>query len=247
MKKIYPYIIVVVIAALAFFAYMQFCANKVAAPIAPPPNPPAGGQTPATPAGDMPTVSVAGMRQYTDTKFGFSFWYPDNWTVTVPVNPPFGAQLQGGTVVATLGLQPAGQAYPSIILKEFHSDTTSITDTGGAGPIGPITYYFDKASHLWMTTSAIADGVTDITKPADISNNSMGGLHLFGGTSRFDTNIIPLSAQNFVVMSDGGASNATVAAKTVVALDPAVATPVSVAEQIKTIEAEQSLLASEQR
>ncbi len=182
-------------------------------------------------------IAVAGMKKYTDTNFGFSFWYPDTWTVTTPNNPPFGAQLKSVTVVKSLGLQPAGQDYPSIIVQEAHSTTRTITDTGGAGPIGPVTFYFDTTSHLWMTTPPEGDGAT---KPADISVNTMGGLHMFGGTSRFDTTIVPLSADNFVVVGDGGAANATALTKTIVAADPSVAVPLSAAEQIKTIEAEKA-------
>jgi hypothetical protein len=183
-----------------------------------------------------PVVAVAGMKEYTDSSFGFSFWYPSTWSVTVPVNPPFGAQLQDATVVATLGLQPIGQTYPDIIIKEAHSTTRTITDTGGAGPIGPITYYFDASSHLWMTSSDVTG--QDFNVPANISINTMGGLHMFAGTSRFDTSIIPLSADNFVVIGDGGGANATAVAKTVVATDPSVATPVSAEDQITTIQAE---------
>jgi hypothetical protein len=244
MKKAYPYIIVVLVIALAIVSYIRFYPTKPAANITGNMTTPETTQTAAV-APVKPTVAVAGMQKYTDTTLGYSFWYPTTWQVTVPTNPPFGAQLTGGTVVETLALEPIGQAYPSIMIKGFHSSTTSITDTGGAGPIGPITFFFDSSTHTWMTSSSIADGVTAITKPANISNNSMGGLHLFGGTSRFDTNIIPLSAKNFVGINDGGASNATVVAATVVASDPAVATPVSASQQVQTIQTEQQTLASE--
>jgi len=66
---------------------------------------------------------------------------------------------------------------------------------------------------------------------------------MFGGTSRFDTSIIPLSAENFVIVDDGGGANATPLAKTVVALDPSVATPDSAAVQTQTIQAEKTSLA----
>jgi hypothetical protein len=198
-------------------------------------NPSGSGQT--TPATG---ISVAGMQKFTDSAFGFSFWYPSTWTITKsPKNPPFGANLKSVSVVAMLGLQPAGQTYPSIIIQEAKSTTRTITDTGGAGPIGPVTFYFDATKHIWMTTPPEGDGAT---KPADVSINTMGGLHMFGGTSRFDTSIVPLTANNFVVIGDGGAANATALTRTIVATDPAVATPVSASDQTKTIETEKTTI-----
>lgn len=182
--------------------------------------------------------SIKGMKQYTDTSFGFSFWYPSTWQVIVsPQALAFGAQLTNVTVVKKIGLQAPGETYPSILIQEAHSTTRTITDTGGAGPIGPVTYYFDATNHLWMTTPPEGDGAT---KPADISINTMGGLHMFGGTSRFDTSIIPLSANNFVVIGDNGGANARVVAQTVVALDPKVAVPVSKEQQAQIIEQEKT-------
>ena len=43
----------------------------------------------------------------------------------------------------------------------------------------------------------------------------MSGLFIFGGMSRFDTSIIPLSPNKFVVVRDGGGANADYLAKTV--------------------------------
>ena len=48
-------------------------------------------------------ISVAGMQKYTDSNFGFSFWYPSSWTVQ-QVSPKFNP-FSGGTVnqVITVG------------------------------------------------------------------------------------------------------------------------------------------------
>jgi len=245
MKKSYLYtviIILVVILAVVLFTNHSKTVQTVSTQPVVTTTSPVTPTNPTSPTAPAP-IAVAGMKEYTDSSFGFSFWYPSTWTVTTPVNPPFGVQVTGGTVVATLGLQPAGQTYPFIQIKEVHSVNRTVTDTGGAGPIGPITYYFDPTTHLWMTTSAITTGTTNVTTPANISINTMGGLHMFGGTSRFDTSIIPLSAENFVIVDDGGGANATPLAKTVVALDPSVATPDSAAVQTQTIQAEKTSLA----
>jgi hypothetical protein len=235
-KNIVIGLLVVIALVLGYLALKP----KNAARTAPVTTTPVATTAPSPSPTQPSSVSVAGMQKYTDTSFGFSFWYPNTWTVTTPHNPPFGAKLTGVTVVATLGLQPAGQSYPSILIQEAQSTTRSITDTGGAGPIGPVTYFFDTATHLWMTTPPEGDGTT---KAADISNNTMGGLHIFAGTSRFDTGIVPLSADNFVVIGDGGGANATALTDTVVALDPSVATPVSVDQQIQVVQKEETSIA----
>jgi hypothetical protein len=100
--------------------------------------------------------------------------------------------------------------------------------------------YFDHALHTWMT------GVVGGTiSPADVSVNSMGGLHMipWGGSV-----VVPLSASTFVA-PDASTGSGTIDVKpfasTIVATDPAVATPVSANEQIKTIRAEQSMYAGQ--
>jgi hypothetical protein len=47
-----------------------------------------------------------------------------------------------------------------------------------------------------------------------------------------------LSADNFLDISDNGGENATYLQKTVIAIDPSVATPVSKDQQLQTIKAE---------
>jgi hypothetical protein len=243
MKKIFPYIIVLLLVIIAVILFMN-SRRAMETPVVD-----TTGQVSDTPTStvtttpikptDNPAVAVAGMAKYTDSSLGYSFWYPTNWTVTATAIPTNGGNIQDATTVAMLSVGPKG-GDTEISIQEVKSTTRTVTDTGGAGPIGPITYFFDTTSHLWMTKSSIADGVTSITKPADITRNSMGGLHLFGGTSRFDSNIIPLTANNFVIIKDTGVHNATALAKTVVAIDPSVATPVSAKEQVAVIQAEKT-------
>ncbi len=168
-------------------------------------------------------LTMPGMQEYTDAGFGFSFWYPNGWQVTTVVNPPFGAQIQNGTIVRKLSVGNASDTW-AIVIEEVNSPTMTITDTGGAGPFGPVTYYFDTSSKTWMKVTG--DGVADVpfaTTTANVSVNTIGGLPMFSGTSRFDTTIIPVSTSassgNFLVISDGGTVNATTLAKTVTAVD----------------------------
>jgi hypothetical protein len=231
-------VIVILVAAVLVFGYIALKPKPIVAPTVPETQTQVPDTTqPGTSSSNQ--SAVAGMQEYTDTNFGFSFWYPTDWKLsTTNANPAFGASITNATITKRLWLTHNGDTSPSILIQEAHSTTRTITDTGGAGPIGPITYYFDPNKHLWMTNNAATAQAASLT-PANISNNTMGGLHLFPGTSRFNTTIIPLSADNFVVIGDNGGTNITAAlAKTVLALDPSVATPVSAAEQTKTIQAE---------
>ena len=197
------------------------------------------------------SLMVSGMQEYTDAHFGFSFWYPNGWQVTTVTNPPFGAQIQNGTIVRKLSVGNASDTW-AIVIEEVNSPTRTITDTGGAGPFGPVTYYFDTSSSIWMTvTGKLAAGVPFATTTANVSINTIGGLPMFSGTSRFDTTIIPISTSasdgNFLVISDGGTVNATALAKTVTAVNPStipsITVPISVTEQTQIIQAEENAFA----
>jgi hypothetical protein len=85
---------------------------------------------------------------------------------------------------------------------------------------------------------------------ANVSLNTMGGLHMLAGSQRFGANtIIHLSASNFLIVTvDGGiateSSDPQALAKTIVPLDLTVATPASAAVQEQTIQAEESAYTS---
>ncbi len=190
-------------------------------------------------------VSVPGMSKYTDTDFGFSFWYPNSWTVTKSADQK------------TIQIKPS-QATPSyygVSIEKYHSADMSVTAGGGNCPAGnaqnncPVQkIYFDPTVHTWMISypEGDYDGVMGTKVAANVSVNTMGGLHIINGLTRFnDTGVIPLSAENFlVVTSFAGSVTADPLVKTIVATDASVATPVSTAEQIKVIQAEKDVYSS---
>jgi hypothetical protein len=206
-----------------------------------------GGANAALAGTPETVISVPGMKQYTDVSFGFSFWYPSTWTVTEGTYDKDRHPYSGGTVIKSLVVTPPeGSTLDPIHLREFVSSDKDVIDSSYAGPIDdpPLyssKYSFDGKRHLWMTESkGTRSSEWSAPEAADISENSMGGLHLFSGTARFGADtIIPLSAKKFVIADNdnAGASQKPLAA-TIVALDPAVADPVSNGEQIKTIRAE---------
>jgi len=199
---------------------------------------------------NSPAINVAGMKQYTDPGFGFLFYYPSSWTMQ---NSATRNSYTGGNVQKTLTITPPnGTTGDVVTIDEFYSPTREITiardvcsPTNGSF-VAAHRYYFDTNTRTWMvevpayTGQSERDGSTysvpASTKAADISNNTMGGLHMLGaGCSGY---VIPLSAKNFVIFSFNSRNVGPYygnIAKTITATDPAVATPVSPNEQIQTI------------
>ncbi len=159
------------------------------------------------------TANTYGMVQYTDPDFNFSFWYPSSWQI-LPTTTKNTTSFPGGTLVKTLQIGSAGGVTISIV----NSPNQTITDEPNihASPIAQTKYFYDSASKQWMV--AYPEGTnsgTEATTTANISNTTIAGLVMLPSGRRFDTSIIPLSTTNFLVVSDGGGSNATVLAKTI--------------------------------
>jgi hypothetical protein len=203
--------------------------------------------------GNSQAISVPGMSKYTDADFGFSFWYPGTWTVE---STKIIDSYAGGTVQKTLTIAPpsgpSGFNGGNITIDEFNSPTREITTpydlcSPMSGSFVPShRYYFDVGARTWMEEIAASTGYSNkdgspyytatTTKAANVSHNTMGGLHMFpaGCTG----SVIPLSAHNFLVFwynrSDSPDYYADLA-KTIVATDPSVATLVSTDQQQKMV------------
>ncbi len=213
------------------------------------------------------SITVAGMQKYTDSNFGFSFWYPNTGSVQVI---PTDAKQPGIDVNAYSGILYGANTKilktiqaPEFTINEVYSPNMSILSSVDAGPGGSNydKYFFDPQTHTWMYASD--GGPAQITHggttAADVSNNTMGGLHIFQGYTRFGIkNIIPLSAQNFLVFyskcsdatdylcSQGsGKDKFNKSVQTIVATDPSVATPVSATLQTQAVQAEANAYAGQ--
>jgi hypothetical protein len=120
-------------------------------------------------------IAVAGMSKYTDGDFGFSFWYPSSWQVKILDNTH--GNIIHGKLAKIL------QIGPDITLEEVHSTDLSITDTSGKW--GPSTYFFNPSTHTWMAHKDNDMIGARGTTTADVSNNTMGGLHIFPSSFGF--------------------------------------------------------------
>ncbi len=202
-------------------------------------------------------VAVPGMSKYTDSDFGFSFWYPSGWIVTNISETGRGmfagttdkaGNLSAGRIIVKSGGMEIN------IDKVIASDMTYRVNAGACGYCGPVNYFFDSAMRAWMKVYPDGpNGAPDATpemvaaykvpKPADVSHNTMGGLHIFPTEQKENASIIPLSSTHFVQVGEYSGQNPGSGihlplVNTIVATDPSVAVPVSAAEQIKVIQTE---------
>jgi hypothetical protein len=204
------------------------------------------------PAGNNSTSSqttetlVPAMSRYTDSDFGFSFYYPTSWMVqqATTSNPDFYA---GGSIKKTINISGNDDGVQSLVeIDEYYSDERTITVPEDMCPAGNTSnpcpaqrLYFDANTHTWMIAypDGDSDGVYGTKVAADVSTNTMGGLHLIHHFARFDSlGIIPLSAEKFLVVSsaEGGILDQFLP-QTIAATDPSVATPVSTGQQQETV------------
>lgn len=172
---------------------------------------------------------VPGMSQYADKDFGFSFWYPSGWTVQA-------TSFSAGNVSKSLVISD-GSGKSLFTISELHPSgkvVKNLVDKYDAESL-----YFDSGSHTWIYEKSAGDKITRTA--ADVSRNTMGGLHMLSWGSiqpQYDL-IIPLSAEDFVDVSDPSYSHdVTPLAQTILAIDLSVAMPVQEADQIKMIQAE---------
>src|SRR6185369_4679159 len=100
------------------------------------------------------THSPAPMKQYADSDFGFSFWYPGDWQVSsLATSSDYSGDLQSGEVLTTLAVgqrDEKGRTEPQILIQEVQSPAHTITDRLAGSSF---TYFFDPSHHVWMTVN----------------------------------------------------------------------------------------------
>ncbi|MDO8517987.1 MAG: hypothetical protein Q7S26_01700 [bacterium] len=166
-------------------------------------------------------ISVPGMSKYTDTDFGFSFWYPSaDFQITKEIISPAIAEMY-----ATKDGQKAQQ---------------HIKVCAGESTVGEC---FDFIRVYSPTGLVMYPPQKMGPDPSFYSNDSVTTDYTMDGLRVLDSRVIPLREHDFILVGYWAFPTRflTPLLKTIVATDPSVATPVSVAEQIKIIEAEKSV------
>ena len=186
-------------------------------------------------------ANTYGMVRYTDPDFGFTFWYPSSWQI-LPTTTKDTTSFPGGTLVKTLQVGLAGGVTISVVNSMAHTITDE--QNGHASPIAQTKYFYNSPAQQWMVAypEGINSGTTGATTTANVSNTTMSGLIILPSGRRFDTSIVPLSTTTFLVVSDGGGSNATVLAKTI----SRTGAPVDPSTLSTTLQAEANTYASTQ-
>lgn len=149
-----------------------------------------------------------GLSRYADERYGFSFWYPSVLEIRARTDRDK-TSFPGGLNVKTLQVGEPGAVSISVVI----SPKRTITDepNGHASPIGQTKYFYDARSKRWMVAFPEGSNVVGEggSRPADISEKTMGGLLMLASGARFDATIIPLSTSLFLVVKDGGGSGYT--------------------------------------
>ena len=88
------------------------------------------GTVSITVGGPQSTASVPGMSQYTDPEFGFSFWYPSEWLVSVTSAPDNrytdSTYATEAKVLKTISIKDPTKPWLGVSINEVYSPSMSI-------------------------------------------------------------------------------------------------------------------------
>jgi len=186
------------------------------------------------------STSVSGMTEYTDSSFGFSFWYPSSWTVSQVAVVDSG--LSGATTTKSLEVSDA--QHDGFLIDEAVFPSGPITVPSGTCMAS---YNTDSRSGQWMQTVSRCDGATNIPTAYATSSNTMGGLPVFLAQNG-------ISSVSYIVPVDWATNEKTILVSPIHSPQPEDITPIvstiiptdsvmssiigSMAEQTQTIQAE---------
>ena len=158
--------------------------------------------------GALSEVKTYGMSQYTDSTYGFTFWYPNTLQIK-STSTQDSVSFPGGIAVETL--QIGGMGGVSILVVNSQGSTITDEPKNHASPISQTQYFYDNTLNQWMVAYPEGNNGpgSGATTAADVSKTTMSGLIMLASGKRFDTTIIPLSTTQFAVISDGGGSSFT--------------------------------------
>ena len=155
------------------------------------------------------SLTIPGMSQYVDSNFGFSFWYPDSWQITIAhstldAGTTYGT---GAVVLQTISAKDPRRPAYGVSVNEVYSPGMSIYGDPlyDPSPLSSyVNYFFDPTNNSWLVaTGRTPQGDSPATTTADTSDTTMGGLPIFSGYLRSSQmRIIPLSPVDFLAIYD---------------------------------------------
>ncbi len=151
-------------------------------------------QTPTTEIPETETPALitesSNWKKYTDSNFGYSFYYPKTWKVSY---------TESRVTITNFGPTRNESGSASISFLEVQDSKAFVTDS----KFGNTTLYYDDNSKQWMKTSPGANEEYE-TKPAKVAFSTISGLPVYSSTGRWKTVIIPLSHTKFLVANITG-------------------------------------------
>lgn len=183
-----------------------------------------------------PPLSVPGMSTFSNSGFGFSFWYPSNWQVQKETDLSNDFEVQAGQGGSVTAIWRVGKTYPGIAfrIEEIHSPSMTLSGPPYAnvssGNASLSTYSYNASTRTWKK-----DGSTITT-----SLTTLDGLPVVEvASTNFKGNfegLIPLSGGDFIVVYDSPTTNTSAEnfIKTISSTDASV----SAAQQTAAIQAE---------
>jgi hypothetical protein len=167
-------------------------------------------------------LNVSGMKKYTDSSFGqgggsgYSFWYPDGWTV---INNSDATMFAGSTdyagnnVIGKITIKsPAGHTVT--ISKVYSANNTYKVNAGACGSCAPINYSFDTNKGWLISYPQGIGGAPDAPQsvieasklpqpiPSIMSKKTMGNLNMFTSGQRESAYVVPLSPNQYLFVID---------------------------------------------
>jgi len=147
-------------------------------------------QTPA------PITENSNWNMYTDSNFGYSFYYPKTWKVSF---------TDTDVTITNFGPTANDDKNPDrITISEVQDSKVVVRSV----KFGNTTLYYDNNSNQWMETSPNEKESYE-TGPAPIEFKTISGLPVYFSTGRWKTVIIPLSHTKFLVLNISGSGYKT--------------------------------------
>lgn len=131
---------------------------------------------------------VSGWTKYSNTAFGYSFYYPKNWVA-----------IESATGVSFKGVKGADDV---ITVTEVTGDVVQDSDA----KMGKVVYFYDAAQKVWKMTGVVNGKPIVGVQKATPSSMTVSDLPVLAGNRRAKTNIVPLTSNKFLVINITGSN-----------------------------------------